>query len=456
MADVQLTWIDARDGLIITGDVLDGLARLEDESVEAIITDPPYELAFMNKGWDQSGVAFDPKTWEACKRVLKPGGHLIAFGGTRTHHRMWTAVEDAGFEIRDMIVWLYGQGMPKSLNLAVAFDKAAGMGPRGKGFTVAGYTKAATVAGGAHGPHQAKSELGRKWQGWGTGLKPAWEPILLARKPLSEDTVAANTARHGTGAMNVDATRITVVGEVVHTPQSDPVKRKGVVGSDLGFSKGTSKHMQEAQRASVERTNALGRWPANVILECICEDTPPAEPERVRPRKGEKSQDKRYTDKGSTDFAAKPGARRTGGGVIHTNPECPAALLDAQTGLSESSGVINRWTDGAKPFGGGKGHPYETVPGHQDFGGASRFFYCPKASGDEKGAANGHPTVKPLALMRYLIRLVTPPEGVVLDPFCGSGSTLVAALQEGFGFIGIDLSLEYTQTALGRINSVQE
>jgi len=411
MADVQLTWIDARDGLIITGDVLDGLAHLNSESVEAIVTDPPYELGFMGKTWDRSGVSFNPKTWEACKSVLKPGGHLIIFGGTRTHHRMWVAVEDAGLEIREMVLWVYGQGLPHSYNVG---------------------------------------------GGWGRALKPACEPILLARKPLSEKNVATNMKRHGTGAMNIDATRIPVVGEVIHTPQSDPAKRKGVVGSDLGFSKGTSAKMQEAQRASVERTNVLGRWPANIIIECICEETLPAQPDQVHPRRGEKSQDKRYVEKGSTDFAMKPGARRSGGGVIHTNPECPAALLDAQSGLSESSGGINRWKDGAKPFGGGKGHPYETVPGHQDFGGASRFFYCPKASGEEKGAANGHPTVKPLALMRYLVRLVMPPDGVVLDPFCGSGSTLVAALQEGFGFIGIDLSLEYTQTALGRINSVQE
>ncbi len=447
-------WLDEMDGLIIEGDILDGLEQLEDESVEAIVTDPPYELNFMGKSWDNAGVSFRAAPWRACLRVLKPGGHLVVFGGTRTHHRMWVAVEDAGFEVREMLLWMYGQGFPKSHNVSAAIDrKLLGKGPRGHAIATAGTTQVSTgksLPSGDNLPsYQAESEAAQKFDGWGTALKPACEPILLARKPLSERTVADNVLKHGTGALNIDATRISTEGEIIHTPQSDPGKREGVVGSDLGFSKGSKTKMAAAQKESVARANELGRWPANVMIQCTCDDPQPV-PEKVRQRRGEPSQTRRYDKEGSTNFAAKPGTRREGGGFVH-EPDCPAGMLDAQSGLSQSSGKINRWTGGAKPFGGGAGLPYESVPGHVDFGGASRFFYCPKATKKERGADNTHPTVKPLALMRYLVRLVTPPDGVVLDPFCGSGSTLIAATEEGFGFIGVDVSPEYCELAQQRL-----
>ena len=410
-------WLDEMDGLIIEGDILEALAQLEDESVEAIVTDPPYELKFMGKSWDHSGVSFRPETWAACLRVLKPGGHMIVFGGTRTHHRMWCAVEDAGFEVRDALLWLYGQGMPKSYNVGQGIEKLKTIGVArrpdrdlGLGRRYVGEHMKLNETGGTI---ELTTEEAKEWAGWGTGLKPSVEPILLARKPLSEKNVATNVIRWGTGALNIDATRISTKGEVIHTPKSDPAKRQGVVGSDLGFSKGTKEKMVAAQKASVERANELGRWPANVLIQCICDDPQPL-PEKAHERRGEPSQERRYDKEGGTDFATKPGIRRDGGGFTH-QPGCPAEMLDAQSG------------------------------------GASRFFYCPKAKKSEKGDGNTHPTVKPIALMRYLVRMVTPPDGVVLDPFCGSGSTLIAATEEGFGFIGIDISDEYCDIARKRL-----
>ena len=451
-------WLDKMDGLIIEGDIIAALAQLEDASVEAIVTDPPYELNFMGKGWDNAGVSFRAATWEACLRVLKPGGHLVVFGGTRTHHRMWCAIEDAGFEVRDMLIWMYGQGFPKSHNVSAAIDrKLLGKGPRGHAIATAGTTQVSTgkplPPGDNLPPYQAESEAAQKFDGWGTALKPASEPVLLARKPLSEKTVAANVLKHSTGALNIDATRISTEGEIIHTPQSDPAKRAGVVGSDLGFSKGNKAKMAAAQQASVARANELGRWPANVMLQCTCDDPQPV-PEKARKRRGEPSQERRYDKEGATNFAAEPGARREGGGFVH-EPDCPAGMLDAQTG-NLKSGMMMPGQQRRKSKGKGGYHdnmPDEATAGgtYGDTGGASRFFYCPKATKKERGEDNNHPTVKPLALMRWLVRLVTPLEGVVLDPFCGSGSTLIAATEEGFGFIGVDISEEYVEIAKQRL-----
>jgi site-specific DNA-methyltransferase (adenine-specific) len=298
-----------------TGDCRDVMATLPAESVDAIVCDPPYGLSFMGKGWDHGvpGVDF----WVEALRVLKPGGHLIAFGGTRTYHRLAVAVEDAGFEVRDCLMWLYGSGFPKSHNL--------------------------------HG----------EWHGWGTALKPAYEPAILARKPL-RGTVADNVAQWGTGGLNIDGCRV----------------------GDEG-----------------------GRWPANIILD-----------------------------------------------------EEAAAALDEQSGVSVSKAtprnnkkVEDMFLTGKKPT---------VTQGHSDTGGASRFFYTAKASRSEREAgldgveaqrANHHPTVKPIALMRYMIRLVAPHGAVVLDPFMGSGSTGCAAMVEGMQFVGIDITPEYVDIARRRL-----
>ena len=414
-------WLDEMDGLIIEGDILAALEQLDDESVESIVTDAPYELNFMGKSWDNAGVSFRAETWKACLRVLKPGGHMVVFGGTRTHHRMWVAIEDAGFEVRDMLLWMYGQGFPKSLNVSKAIDRAAG----------------------ETAPATPESQ---QWDGWGTALKPACEPILLARKPLSEKTVAANVLKHSTGALNIDATRLAYQSESDKdsaTPQGRTTARAGRLAG---------KAQGGGDRDEFERPEQKGRWPANVVLQCTCDDPQPV-PEKVRKRRGEESQTRQYDKEGATNFAAEPGIRREGGGFIH-EPDCPAGMLDAQTGDLKSP---KSYTYKGKPetqlgnvLGIGLGRGYHQNE-YGDSGGASRFFYCPKASKKERGEDNTNPTVKPLALMRWLVRLVTPPNGIVLDPFCGSGSTLIAATEEGFGFIGVDVSPEYCELAQKRL-----
>lgn len=355
------------------------LPTLPENSVDAIVTDPPYELGFMGKSWDASGVAFDSAMWREALRVLKPGGHLLAFSGSRTYHRMAVAIEDAGFEIRDQIMWIYGSGFPKSLNIGKQLEQ---------------------------------------WQGWGTALKPAHEPIVVARKPLI-GTVAANVLTYGTGGLNIDASRVDGVPPSVPQPALRPN------GNDLGHALGTGKGRNG------EMSQAAGRWPANVIHD------------------------------GSDE-------------VVELFP----TTKPSKSGLRNPNGKKS-----TNAFGDYNGQP-GVIGGHDDNGGsAARFFYCAKANkrdrneglesfqpkrdhdgrqdGNPGGSnprnrtntpkVNHHPTVKPTDLMRYLCRLVTPPNGVVLDPFTGSGSTGKAAIYEGFNFIGIEMAEEYLPIAKARI-----
>ena len=319
---------------------------LKDESVDSIVTDPPYELGFMGKKWDSSGVAYRVDVWAEALRVLKPGGHLLAFGGSRTYHRMACAIEDAGFEIRDQIQWIYGSGFPKSKNIG---------------------------------------------GGWGTALKPAHEPIVMARKPLI-GTVAENVQAHGTGAINVDGCRVETSDTYAYP--------NGPVGC-----KSSEFHYQGRSEKPAE-SNPLGRWPANVIHD------------------------------GSEEVLEQfPEATGQQGDVRGTEPSCTG---DENT---VAFGKFNRVAFRGK---------------RNDSGSASRFFYCAKASKEDRDWAlekgNHHPTVKPIDLMRYLCRLVTPPGGIVLDPFAGSGSTLRAAFIEGFKPIGIEISDEYCRIARARMN----
>jgi hypothetical protein len=310
------------------GDCLDVLTSLPDASVDSVVTDPPYGLDFMGKHWDTGSVAFDTVVWAHCLRILKPGGHLLAFGGTRTWHRLVCAVEDAGFEIRDNIAWLYGQGFPKSLDVSKAIDKAAGAEPA--------------------------TDDAKRWDGWGTALKPAFEPVVVARKPLG-GTVATNVLAHGVGALNIDGCRVG----------TDERTNRGM--SSLGVM-----HDDDWKPRDVSNT-VTGRWPSNVVLD-----------------------------------------------------ESQAAVLD------EQKGEVSKYF----PI----------------------FRYQAKAPKKERPVVDGnaHPTVKPLELMRWLVRLVTPPGGYVLDPFAGSGTTGEAALIEGFRCLLIESEADYLPLIMTRLDRCRE
>ena len=322
---------------LIHGDCLDVLRSMPDCSVDAVVTDPPYGLSFMGKKWDYDVPGVE--VWAECLRVLKPGGHLLAFAGTRTQHRMAVRIEDAGFEIRDMIAYVYGSGFPKSHNVSKAIDK------------------------------MDATDAAKQWQGWGTALKPALEPITVARKPLI-GTVAENVLQHGTGAINVDGGRVGTDSISVH---NNP--------EIYSFNGNKSETMY--------RTHT-GRWPANFIHD------------------GSEEATNLLKDSARFFYCAK------------------ASKADRDEGCEGLELKV----------GGG-------MQGRND-----------GSMGSITMSRNHHPTVKPTDLMRYLCRLVTPPNGVVLDPFMGSGSTGKAAALEGFNFIGIEREAEYVAIAQARINHV--
>lgn len=396
---------------ILVGDVKVRLGEMADGSVDSIVTDPPYELGFMGKSWDSSGIANDVEMWRECLRVLKPGGYLLSFGGSRTYHRMACAIEDAGFEVRDQIMWLYGSGFPKSLDVSKAIDKAAGAerevvrintngsGPNltklanhGEGDTGIGYMDGSGKTFNVTAP---ATDAAKQWAGWGTALKPAHEPICVARKPLAKGmTVAENVLAHGTGAINIDGCRITWPGGIpeIGTPAwGGPAKKLTAVPG------------QDGKTVDRNPPSRLGRWPANAIND------------------------------GSEE-------------VVSLFPKTQSGAMKAGTVRAAQDGP------GSVCYGtyGGNATNADT---YADKGSAARFFYTAKASRDERGDGNNHPTVKPVDLMRYLVRLVTPPGGLVVDCFMGSGTTGVAAFLEGFQFIGIELNPEYAALAERRIRS---
>lgn len=408
---------------IIHGDMLTALPMLAANSVDAVVTDPPYHLTsvsdrfgsstaapakfgtdgayarasrgFMGQTWDGGDIAMRPETWAEVLRVLKPGGHMVAFGGSRTYHRIACAIEDAGFEIRDSLMWLYGTGFPKSHDVSKGIDKAAGaIGSFGEPKSVAhaGWIARGRMRGDENeagwqrpwmdDPEQV-SNAARKyipatpeaaqWQGWGTALKPGCEPIILARKPL-DGTVAANTLKHGVGGINIDACRVD--GENTRTNAS--VARAKRTGFIKGFVGGTESAQHD-----------YGRWPANLLHD------------------------------GSDDVMA----------------------AFAAYGSSTSSDKVRN--NRARVSGSMENPARDHFGyGHSDSGTAARFFYSAKASKADR-AGSKHPTVKPIALMSWLVKLITPPGGTVLDPFAGSGTTLAAASRLGFNVIGIEQSADY-------------
>ncbi len=425
---------------MIEGDCAEVMRRIPEGSVDSIVTDPPYGLKFMGKGWDDTGHGSEQQAWHyrwavEALRVLKPGGYLLAFGGTRTYHRMTAAVEDAGFEIRDQIQWLYGTGFPKSHNISKAIDKAAGAERE----VVGSYDPRSRLDGGdrvsrghSGGEYGSITEKGKvvitesitpeaiQWEGWGTALKPAHEPIVLARKFLI-GTVAENVSEHGTGGLNIDESRIETTdslgGGAETQTRSDQKGHEGWTRPWMEREEDQEAHAGRV-RVNVEKAEQMGRWPANVIMD-----------EEAGAQLDEQS-GQRPTSKPGTVFvrkSSKEGAGNTG------------AAYGAESRLEGDPRIA-----------------------YGDKGGASRFFYCPKASKGEREAGleqpfedgkrvNTHPTVKPVALMEYLIRLVTPPGGIVLDPFTGSGTTGKAAVRLGFRFFGIESEAEYVELARKRI-----
>lgn len=401
---------------IIQGDCLEEMKKLPDRSIDAIVTDPPYELAFMGKKWDASGIAYNVDMWGECLRVLKPGGHLLAFGGSRTYHRMACAIEDAGFEIRDSIHWVYGSGFPKSLSIDKALDKMAGaerevIGPSrhhspGRKATNTLRSMNVLYRGEDDGKYDTApaTPTAKQWAGWGSALKPAHEPIVLARKPLDGCTIAENVLRWGCGGLNVDGCRIETNGEELSCSISAP------------FAKGLTLH--KSATPGIEREgHALGRFPSNLIHD--------------------------GSEVVLAEFA-KAGTTKSGA----MKKEVPAYEGESTTGfLRGRSGPSNQHGDSGSVARFFQSCPFteEDIPA---------FLYYAKASKSDRGEGNTHSTVKPTSLIRYLCKLITPPGGTILDPFGGSGTTGIAAIKEGFHYILIEQQEEYCEIARKRIAAV--
>jgi site-specific DNA-methyltransferase (adenine-specific) len=481
---------------VFLGDCRDVLKSLPDNSVDSIVTDPPYELGFMGKKWDSSGIAYDVDVWSECLRVLKPGGHVLAFGGSRTWHRLAVAIEDAGFQLRDSIAWLYSTGFPKSLDVSKAIDKSNGETGRKFKFTkwmrTTGLTarKIDEITGtnmGGHyltdksqpaiptaelwavlrphcgdvpgwvdelvarieaereviGQHEApaksiysqgENELSKdvaltapatpeaqKWQGWGTALKPAFEPVVVGRKPI-QGTVANNVLEWGVGGLNIDGSRI----KAQDAPEGRSRHGGGIAGN------GTSYELPD----SVSKMPA-GRWPANVILDEVTAGLLDEQSGVSKPKPGRTGR-KGGNNGALGEFAgSSPDAigvwpEDLGGGASRFFYVAKASKRDRNEGLEELEARRN-----------GKMMRRANNTSDEPSAGFERF--------DTEPAKNFHPTVKPTQLMRYLIKLVTPAGGTVLDPFTGSGSTGKAALLDGFEFIGAELTGEYLPIIEGRL-----
>ena len=409
-------------------DCIAAMRTMPDASIDAIVTDPPYELGFMGKSWDSAGIAYSVELWGEALRVLKPGGHLLAFGGTRTYHRMAVAIEDAGFEIRDSIHWIYGSGFPKSLDVSKAIDKAAG---HWRGRAGAVLSQSASMS----GPHRETTEKGdpvtaaaaAAWQGWGTALKPAHEPIVVARKPLT-GTVAANVLEHGTGALNIDGCRVEATDK---TPF--PKAGYGRAESDASYEfAGDPKFIT----TGIDRYTA-GRWPANIVLthSVGCRQIGTSSDTYGGGAKATSGFVDGYEHDGFQANTAEIA-------VWQCESGCPASEMNAQ---SNDTGGASRY------FTNTEWHPINDEPPFQ---------YVAKASKKERNAgledANTHPTVKPVALMRWLVRLVTPPGGTVFDPFLGSGTTAVAATLEGLEWVGCEMTEDYWPIIEARVEWAEQ
>lgn len=506
---------------VLHGDCLEIMPTMDADSVDAVVTDPPYGLSFMGKDWDH-GVPGD-HFWREALRVAKPGAHLLAFGGTRTFHRLACAIEDAGWEIRDTIMWVYGSGFPKSLDVSKAIDKAAGavrevigksarcIGPSQAGGNGIGTFKETNWQD-SNNITAPATESARQWAGWGTALKPAWEPIIVARKPLV-GTVAENVQRYGTGAMNIDGCRIKVLagerpGTIINTWEQE----KSLCGTCANLAGRNAKRGTRGIKGYSAESHAVPTM--NDAEENDRDDTSKADigcsvglsrAEQGRGRTDDFSSSideygKTRTEKSREDMKSTTSTEMGSTTGLKICNACGCSITDQGTSgntIASKSAMRNmqnapesvvpqgRWPsnlihDGSdevvERFPDAKGQQGHVGPqngarpsvnAYGDFptridcfprgdsGSAARFFYCAKASKSDREGSS-HPTMKPTALMRYLCRLVTPLGGLVLDPFCGAGSTGKAAVLEGFRFTGIEMQAEYVAIADRRIAAAKD
>jgi site-specific DNA-methyltransferase (adenine-specific) len=436
--------------VLVNGDCVEVMKSLPDASMDAIVCDPPYGLEFMGKEFDKLGSGESQERWHTawCTeafRVLKPGGHLLAFGGTRTFHRLACAVEDAGFEIRDSVIWCYGSGFPKSLDVSKALDKSAGAvrevieqrRVKGGGMEHVNRTNAETHDYRPDGYQKGENilditapatEAAKTWEGWGTALKPAFEPVVVGRKPLA-GTVAENVLKHGTGALNIAATRIPFASAADEKESKDKNQHE-----DFGTEPLTGNVTYgDYSMVQPKNYNPPGRWPSNLLLahspSCVHLDT-----------------------EGDTDLWA-------------CVPGCPIRALDAQSGVGKTGEGASRYFMRFDPLDApfiyrAKANKKERDAGCENLPTQQQDLTRePGLPGSDnprnRGAKqrfNAHPTVKPVAVMAYLTKLVTAPGGWILDPFMGSGTTGIAAFQEGFNFIGIEKEADYMAIAEARIS----
>jgi DNA modification methylase len=414
--------------LVYGGSCLDIMPALPTDGIDGVVTDPPYHLTtmrnptgtpkcqqdgpfrrltrgFMSQEWDGGDIAFRPDTWTEVYRVMKPGAHIAVFGASRTFHRMTVAIEDAGFEIRDTLMWLHAQGFPKSKNVALAIDKHLGHPNRGRAIPTASTRQAGPNGGELHAnsvpPYQARSDAAIAYQGWGTALKPAYEPIVLARKPLI-GTVAENVLAFGTGGLNIDACRVPTADKLGGMLVSGVpnLQLAHNIGWDRPWMHDEAKCAEVAayMRAETQHAENLGRWPANILHDGSDE---------------------------VMDFFACFGERKSC--KSPSNARSPGSIFGGSR------------TQGNLPT---------------DAGTAARFFYCAKASKSER-CGSEHPTVKPVKLLEWLVELITPPGGTVLDPFAGTGSTGQAAKNLGFDYVLIEQNDNYVADIHRRLSLLQ-
>jgi site-specific DNA-methyltransferase (adenine-specific) len=410
------------------GDCLEKLKEMPNNSVNAIVTDPPYGLSFMGKKWDYDVPS--KEIWKECLKVLKPGGHALIACGTRTQHRMAVNLEDAGFEIRDIVAWVYGSGFPKSLDIGKQVDKIQGneredLGEYDPRSLIDGANRQDRAIGGQQVAPSKTSKLKltkgtSEWEGWGTALKPAMELWTLVRKPLSEKNIAENVLKHGTGGLNIDGCRVPFKNEY------DKQQAESIALSFTGKTFDTGKYNMNVGHSFRREAydSSKGRFPANIIHD------------------GSDEVVALFPDEDDSESDGTVQQTLLGGIAEDKNMSASRFFYCAKAGKEERNEGLEGFEEKQKSGA-------EFRPNHQE-----------KALLGEDGnpygrwnkIKNNHPTVKPVALMRYLCRLITPPKGIVLDPFMGSGSTGVGAIQEGFSFMGIEREAEYCKIAQARID----